>query len=925
LIFFCCVFILGVWESYTNVHRRTLRVPTAGCLCKKSGGKCRVMEKKQRLRVVSQNVSPFLSSNWGLLSSSTNPLLRTFFCSHGAGNQRRGAWGLFVQAQGNEAWRGRRGICFFMSSPRGRPWPNFSNLSNPPQQLWVPAYILGHVIGFALLLYSVEKTTGLLSQGAKRLRGGAQQPPPAEPTADPPPKPVLPAAKLMTDDDETYQRAPRWERGCACKAPCHCAHRWTPLGAPALKDAPLTDATYSLRAPAPADLAWAGLTCTVIDKHGDSKMILHPASGAVVPGELAALVGPSGAGKTTLLDMLAGRKTTGRLAGSVFMNGHPVDRAFKRLSAYVAQEDVFVPTLTATETLRFHARLRAERGTPAATLDARMSAVLEAMGLARVATTTVGGVLPSGQVVGGLSGGERRRLTIACSLVALPSILFLDEPTTGLDSFAAYNIMEHMAKLAAGGHTVIATIHQPRQSIWDMFHKVCVLSEGRQLYFGSPDAAAAWFDRALGYEYVRDRDGAVSDWLMDLVSVAFAKPPAIAERSMTTMADLDDAAEQWEASGRQKDDAGDAGLVAAAAAALPGAPKPPVAPAINGTTDSAFTSPVEAGRGALPTATKAAPTTAHRYPATYRTQFAVLLHRSLLAQLRNPTDVTSRLLLSTWMGTLAGVVFISQTPGTASVFSRLALLFFTMLMFQLMPFCYMSLYIADRAFYAADVAAGLYHPAAYYLAHNLAAAPFIILNTLIGGLCAYGLGNLSHAAKNVVRFCVLQVLQALCAVQMMVLAVYLTPNQDVAYVISIAYVSLSILLSGFYIRASDIPFRILRWMSYLSYPRYAFQGLAMVELNPDIYLGTTTNCLSGGMLGATDGEISTMLNAPDSARMSTMDGQTCIFVYFGSHALKFWDLSKMSLATNFGALIGFLAYFHVASYVALRTLYKAQR
>ena len=70
------------------------------------------------------------------------------------------------------------------------------------------------------------------------------------------------------------------------------------------------------------------------------------------------------------------------------------------------------------------------------------------------------------------AGGEQRRLSIACALIALQPLLFLDEPTTGLDSFAALNVMEHMSCLAAMGHTIVASIHQPRTAIWDMFHKV---------------------------------------------------------------------------------------------------------------------------------------------------------------------------------------------------------------------------------------------------------------------------------------------------------------------------------------------------------------------------------------------------------------------------------------------------------------------
>ena len=89
-----------------------------------------------------------------------------------------------------------------------------------------------------------------------------------------------------------------------------------------------------------------------------------------------------------------------------------------------------------------------------------------------------------------------------------------------------------------------------------------VLSEGYQLYFGAPDDAAPWFDRGLGYEYDALRDGAVSDWLMDLVSVGFAKPDDVAERSMATRADVAAAAARFAERGLA--DAGDAALVAAA-------------------------------------------------------------------------------------------------------------------------------------------------------------------------------------------------------------------------------------------------------------------------------------------------------------------------------------------------------------------------
>ncbi len=99
----------------------------------------------------------------------------------------------------------------------------------------------------------------------------------------------------------------------------------------------------------------------------------------------------------------------------------------------------------------------------------------------------VGGLLPGGLTVRGISGGEKRRLSIACGCVGAPKIIALDEPTSGLDANAALVVMQCMARLAGQQRIVISSIHQPRASIWDLFTKVQVLSEGRMLYFGPTD------------------------------------------------------------------------------------------------------------------------------------------------------------------------------------------------------------------------------------------------------------------------------------------------------------------------------------------------------------------------------------------------------------------------------------------------------
>jgi ATP-binding cassette subfamily G (WHITE) protein 2 len=153
-----------------------------------------------------------------------------------------------------------------------------------------------------------------------------------------------------------------------------------------------------------------------------------------------ALLGPSGAGKSTLMDILAQRKSVGALTGQLLVGGRPAGRAFMRRTAYVPQDDNFVPTMTAMEIMRFYSNVVLPESMGRAARQRRVEEVLAALGLRAAHRTLVGGVLPGGLLLRGLSGGERKRLSVAAGVLAAPSVLFLDEPTSGLDSFAALTV-----------------------------------------------------------------------------------------------------------------------------------------------------------------------------------------------------------------------------------------------------------------------------------------------------------------------------------------------------------------------------------------------------------------------------------------------------------------------------------------------------
>ncbi|CAO2210025.1 unnamed protein product [Urochloa humidicola] len=222
------------------------------------------------------------------------------------------------------------------------------------------------------------------------------------------------------------------------------------------------------------------------------KTIISGMSGVVRPGEMLAMLGPSGSGKTTLLTALGGRHGGGALlSGKITYSGQTFSGAVKRRTGFVTQHDVLYPHLTVAETLWYTALLRLPRALTAGEKRAQAEAVGRELGLAKVAQSMVGGV----RGVRGLSGGERKRVSIGLEMLVDPSLLLLDEPTSGLDSTTAARIVGTLRRTAAeGGRTVVVTIHQPSSRLYHMFHKVLLLSaDGCPIYYGRAADALGYF------------------------------------------------------------------------------------------------------------------------------------------------------------------------------------------------------------------------------------------------------------------------------------------------------------------------------------------------------------------------------------------------------------------------------------------------
>lgn len=210
--------------------------------------------------------------------------------------------------------------------------------------------------------------------------------------------------------------------------------------------------------------------------------VLNGVQGECKPGQIMAIMGASGAGKTSFLDLLARKNKSGHVMGDFIINGHMVSNStFREVIGFVDQEDALMPTLTVYETILYSALLRLPADMTFGSKNLRVLETMSELGILHIKDSLIG---QEGNR--GISGGEKRRVSIACELVTSPSILFLDEPTSGLDSFNAYNVVECLSNLARNfNRTIIMTIHQPRSNIVALFDQLVLLAKGQLVYSGA--------------------------------------------------------------------------------------------------------------------------------------------------------------------------------------------------------------------------------------------------------------------------------------------------------------------------------------------------------------------------------------------------------------------------------------------------------
>ncbi|XP_066594323.1 ATP-binding cassette sub-family G member 4 [Prorops nasuta] len=564
----------------------------------------------------------------------------------------------------------------------------------------------------------------------------------------------------------------------------------------------------------PVDVEFRNLAYSVSEgrKRG-YKTILKCVNGKFRSGELTAIMGPSGAGKSTLMNVLAGYKTS-HLSGSVLINGKDRNlRGFRKMSCYIMQDDRLLPHLTVYEAMTVSANLKLGKDISATAKKVVVEEIIETLGLSDASNTQTHS----------LSGGQRKRLSIALELVNNPPVMFFDEPTSGLDSSSCFQCLNLLKSLSRGGRTIICTIHQPSARLFEMFDHLYLLAEGQCIYQGNVGGLVPFLS-SMGLECPSYHNPA--DYVMEVASgehgecvhklvmaVNNGKCNNYQHHQAAITASQAVSNDIAKESPQEQPKPDSTALIPNGVAKAPG----------NGI---AITIPVSCTTSLLDSAESVEQKVG--FPTNGWIQFWILLKRTFLSQLRDMTLTRLRLVSHIVVGLLIGVACYDIGDEASEVRSNAGCVFFTVmfLMFTaLMPT--ILTFPLEMAVFVREHLNYWYSVKAFYLARTLADLPFQIVYSIAYVVIVYFMTSQPLETERFLMYLNICVLTSLVSQSIGLLIGAAMSVESGVFIGPVMSVPL-ILFSGFFITFKAIP-KYLRFLSYVSYIRYGFEG-AMISV-----------------------------------------------------------------------------------------------
>lgn len=535
------------------------------------------------------------------------------------------------------------------------------------------------------------------------------------------------------------------------------------------------------------EFGFEGIQITLEQKGKDTpdRLILDGSlKGKAMPGRMLAVMGPSGSGKSSLIHALAGRLSESSklsLSGKRYVNGETLSEDSSLPAAFIEQEVNFFPHMTVKETLDFRVELKLGSRLGKSARDDVVANLMEMLGLTKSLNTIVGN-----SKVRGLSGGERKRLSIACELISSPPVIILDEPTSGLDSYQAAQVVETLRKLADSGKTIIAVMHQPSQSVFAMFDDLLLVSEGQLMYYGEVSKVRNYM-KDLGYPC--SKDTGTAEHVLDVISRT------------------NGGAEEQENSTKRLNQLGEAA--------------------------KASVEMISFGSGALVPGHKHH----HKLKIANQTnspganifrQFKLLLTRAFNETSRGKLAIIIKVVQQITLGLVYGGIY-KVGDDQASIMDRFGLL-------SLIAIGGINMSVAstirsftrEKSIVTGEMANGMYRTLPYFLAKAISEIPLAgVFNTLFAAII-YPMAGLQKGKFK--QFIGLTTLHALAGEAAGLFIGAIAPSSDVALSLFPAMIVLNIIFDGRNLSEENTP-KLLRWLPKISLVRWGFEGLSVNEFN----------------------------------------------------------------------------------------------
>ena len=440
--------------------------------------------------------------------------------------------------------------------------------------------------------------------------------------------------------------------------------------------------------------------------------------------------------------------------------------SFRKNIAYVMQDDALMATATPRETLRFSARLRLDPSIPDAEIEKRVTDMLAQLGLNECADTYVGG-----QMIKGISGGQRKRTSVGVEVITEPTLLFLDEPTSGLDSYSACALVELLKKVGNKNTAVLCTIHQPSSEVFHMFDKVIFMKEGRIFYQGTVENMNQHFAK-LGHACPSGHNPA--DHVMSLSQRLTHKECLEQNLYME---------------------------------------KPSSSVEVGNFAETVYEPPIMAGIGL---------------------QLRCLMYREWQSIIRNKGALIARFGITIFLNVLFGVIFWESGAGDSADsvafqghFGSLTMITISSMFGSAQPV--MLNFPYERPMFMREYSTGTYGALTYFVTKTLLDAPLTFLTCVVQYAVAYPMlklqGNFIYLVLSAFG---LGIASASCG---MALGCAVPDVKQVTEFAPVLFVP-QLLFAGFFVATERIPL-ILRWAQWLCAIKYTMNLIITIEFAPD--------------------------------------------------------------------------------------------